>query len=93
MKEGGFAYSNYYCYIFNGLSNITFEINGVKFNMSPKSYLLDIGGGCVFSIVPMALGISDVDHTFLLGDAFLRHFYQVYDYDGQQVKLAVDVHS
>ena len=28
-----------------------------------------------------------------MGDAFLRHFYQVYDYDRQMVRLAVDVHS
>jgi hypothetical protein len=30
---------------------------------------------------------------FLLGDTFLRNFYSVYDYDGQSVHLAVNVHS
>jgi hypothetical protein len=30
---------------------------------------------------------------FLLGDAFLRNFYSVYDFDNQAVKLAINIHS
>jgi hypothetical protein len=30
---------------------------------------------------------------FLIGDAFLRHFYSVYDFDKDQVSLGVNIHS
>ena len=32
-------------------------------------------------------------NLFLIGDAFLRHFYSVYDFDRDQVSLGVNVHS
>lgn len=30
---------------------------------------------------------------FLIGDAFLRHFYSVYDFDKDQVSLGINIHS
>ena len=30
---------------------------------------------------------------FLIGDAFLRHFYSVYDFDRDQISLGVNIHS
>ena len=30
---------------------------------------------------------------FLMGNAFLKNFYSVYDYDQQSVKLGVNIHS
>jgi len=30
---------------------------------------------------------------FLIGDAFLRHFYSVYDFDRDQVSLGINIHS
>ena len=77
------------CPNFYSLPDITFEFAYTKFNMSPKAYLMDIPGGCLFAILP-----NYVDETqYLMGDAFLRHFYQVYDFENQMVKLAVDAHS
>jgi len=32
-------------------------------------------------------------NLFLIGDAFLRHFYSVYDFDRDQVSLGINVHS
>jgi len=32
-------------------------------------------------------------NLFLIGDAFLRHFYSVYDFDKDQVSLGVNLHS
>jgi hypothetical protein len=29
----------------------------------------------------------------LIGDAFLRHFYSVYDFDKDQISLGVNIHS
>jgi hypothetical protein len=32
-------------------------------------------------------------NLFLIGDAFLRHFYSVYDFDKDQLSLGVNLHS
>jgi predicted solute-binding protein len=63
--------------------------------MYPESYLMpgDEDIGCILSIMPNDEEDDDADQSFLMGDAFLRHFYQVYDYEKQQVRLAVDSHS
>jgi len=29
----------------------------------------------------------------LIGDAFLRHFYSVYDFDKDQISLGINLHS
>ncbi len=33
------------------------------------------------------------EHRFLMGNTFLKNFVSVYDFDQQQVKLGVSVHS
>ena len=33
------------------------------------------------------------EHRFLMGNTFLKNFVSVYDYDQQQVKLGVNIHS
>ena len=61
--------------------------------MSPESYLLSGGRTCYLGLMSNPDGDIDGDQCYLMGDAFLRHFYQVYDYDSQKVMLAVDAHS
>ena len=77
------------CTNFYSLPDITFEFAYIKFNMSPRAYLLDISGGCLIGLLPNYVD----ENQYLMGDTFLRHFYQVYDYENQMVKLAVDAHS
>ena len=50
---------------------------------------MDISGGCLIGLTPNFVD----ENQYLMGDTFLRHFYQVYDYENQMVKLAVDAHS
>lgn len=33
------------------------------------------------------------EKRFLMGNTFLKNFYSVYDYDWQQVRLGVNIHS
>jgi len=33
------------------------------------------------------------DRRFLMGNTFLKNFYSVYDYDWQNIKLGVNIHS
>lgn len=36
---------------------------------------------------------STYANMFLLGDIFLRHFYSVYDYGENKVRLGVNIHA
>ena len=53
---------------------ITFVINGVKFPLTPKDYVLNLPGD---ECLPGMLG-ADFPF-FLLGDTFLRKYYSIYD--------------
>ena len=48
---------------------------------------------CVIDLRPG----KDKDHPderrFLMGNTFLKNFYSVYDYDWEQIKLGVNIHS
>lgn len=49
-------------------------------------------GKCFFVIHKCRLPGKN-KNLFLIGDAFLRHFYSVYDFDRDQISLGVNVHS
>lgn len=53
-------------------------------------------GGCMFELRPAKdknEPAGSHEHRFLMGNTFLKNFVSVYDYDQQQVKLGVSVHS
>ena len=95
-QEGGLCIygSEQPCSNFEHLDHLTFEFENTKFNISPKAYLADDPdlGLCILLMMP---GISHImtGDEYLIGEAFLRHFYQVYDYENQMVKFAVNIHS
>ena len=54
------------------------------------------GGGCMFELRPSRdrdEPAGSPEHRFLMGNTFLKNFVSVYDYDQQQVKLGVSIHS
>ena len=68
------------------MSDYVFEIN-------PAQYLYKANDNkCFFVIHKCRLPGKNKD-LFLIGDAFLRHFYSVYDFDQDQISLGVNVHS
>lgn len=68
------------------MSDYVFEIN-------PAQYLYKANENkCYFVIHKCRLPGKNKD-LFLIGDAFLRHFYSVYDFDQDQISLGVNVHS
>ena len=68
------------------MSDYVFEIN-------PEQYLYKSDEGkCYFVIHKCRLPGKNAN-LFLIGDAFLRHFYSVYDFDKDQVSLGVNIHS
>lgn len=68
------------------MSDYVFEIN-------PEQYLYKSDEGkCYFVIHKCKLPGKNAN-LFLIGDAFLKHFYSVYDFDKDQVSLGVNIHS
>jgi hypothetical protein len=68
------------------MSDYVFEIN-------PDQYLYRANENkCFFVIHKCRLPGKNKD-LFLVGDAFLRHFYSVYDFDQDQISLGINTHS
>jgi len=83
------------------LSNLTMQIGDLYFDMMPNGFLInatDLGAEpafenkCIFGVIPLPDVVADA-RMFLLGDVFLRNFYSVFDYDEQEVYLAINSHA
>jgi hypothetical protein len=78
---------------------VRFVFGGKEFAMGPESYILKQPGiaegvelaknECIFGFasLPFGVGIS-----WILGDTFIRDWYQIYDYGNHQVGFAKAVH-
>lgn len=63
------------------------------FELQPEEYLYSAHASkCYFVLHKCKLPGKNKD-LFLVGDAFLRHFYSVYDFDNDQISIGVNVHS
>jgi len=74
------------------LPDLTFTFDGYDFTISPYDYILDAGGSCISTITPMDIP-EPVGPLAIVGDAFLRRFYSVYDLGNDAVGLAKAVHN
>jgi saccharopepsin len=70
------------------LPNVTFHLAGHDFGLSPFDYIVELGGSCISAITPLDIPPQNGGPVAILGDAFLRRWYSVYDYDGSRVGLA-----
>ena len=68
------------------MSDYVFEIN-------PEQYLYKSDEGKCYFVIHKCRLPGKNKNLFLIGDAFLRHFYSVYDFDRDQVSLGINVHS
>lgn len=79
------------------LKSLTFQFLPsfrTNFNIPPSEYIFDgknygHEGSCVFGV----RGSEELTNTYILGQAFLRNFYQVYDYEKLKVGLAIHLNS
>jgi len=69
----------------NKFDDITFTINNNEYTLTSNDYLLNAGNGvCIFGV----MGLDLPNNSWILGDTFIRKYYTVFDYDGQQVAFA-----
>lgn len=75
------------------LPNIVFTMSGHQFSLSPMEYTLEFSGTCVSVFSAMDLPSDNHIPVWILGDAFLRKYYSVYDAKKKRVGLAKARHD
>ncbi|KXG48895.1 Peptidase A1 [Penicillium griseofulvum] len=71
----------------DSLPDLTFTLGGHKFTIGPYDYTLEVQGSCISSFMGMDFP-EPVGPLAILGDAFLRRWYSVYDVGNNAVGLA-----
>jgi len=69
------------------LPDLTFTLSGHKFAITAYDYVLEVSGSCISAFMPMDFP-EPVGPIAILGDAFLRRWYSVYDLGTDSVGLA-----
>ncbi|KAI9676928.1 MAG: Vacuolar protease A [Caeruleum heppii] len=69
------------------LPDLTFTLTGHNFTITPYDYILEVQGSCISSFMGMDFP-EPVGPLAILGDAFLRKWYSVYDLGNNAVGLA-----
>jgi len=71
----------------DGLPDLTFTLTGHNFTIGPTDYILEVQGSCISSFMGMDFP-EPMGPLAILGDAFLRKWYSVYDVGNNAVGLA-----
>jgi len=71
----------------DSLPDLTFTLSGHDFSITPYDYILEVQGSCISTFMGMDFP-EPVGPLAILGDAFLRKWYSVYDLGKNTVGLA-----
>jgi len=69
------------------LPDVTFSLSGYNFTITAYDYTLEVQGSCISSFTPMDIP-PPAGPLAILGDAFLRKWYSIYDLEKGTVGLA-----
>lgn len=72
----------------DSLPDITFSLSGSNYTLSPEEYILEMSGSCISTFQGMDIPPPS-GPLAILGDAFLRKYYSVYDLGKGAVGLAL----
>jgi saccharopepsin len=71
----------------DSLPDVTFALSGYNFSITPYDYILEAQGNCISSFFGMDFP-EPVGPLAILGDAFLRRWYSIYDLGAGTVGIA-----
>lgn len=71
----------------DSLPDLTFTLAGYNFTITPYDYTLEVSGSCVSAFTPMDFP-APIGPMAIIGDAFLRKYYSIYDVGKDAVGLA-----
>ncbi|POR39674.1 Vacuolar protease A [Tolypocladium paradoxum] len=71
----------------DSLPDITFSLAGSNYSLPPTDYILEVSGTCISTFQGMDIP-PPAGPLAILGDAFLRRYYSVYDLSKNAVGLA-----
>lgn len=75
------------CNARENLPDLTFTFDGYNFTITPYDYTLEVSGSCISSFTPMDFP-DPIGPLAIIGDAFLRKYYSIYDLGKDAVGLA-----
>jgi saccharopepsin len=71
----------------DSLKDVTFNLAGYNFTLGPYDYVLEVSGSCISTFMGMDFP-EPTGPLAILGDAFLRRYYSIYDLGANTVGLA-----
>ncbi|RPB21476.1 Asp-domain-containing protein [Terfezia boudieri ATCC MYA-4762] len=71
----------------DSLPDLTFRLSGSDFSISPFDYILEVSGSCMSAFMGMDFP-EPVGPLAILGDAFLRRWYSVFNLGENTISLA-----
>ncbi|KAK6464732.1 aspartic proteinase precursor [Scheffersomyces coipomensis] len=69
------------------LPDLTLNFAGYNFTLAASDYILEVGGSCISVFTPMDFP-KPIGDLAIVGDAFLRRYYSIYDLKKDAVGLA-----
>ncbi|KAK4218318.1 vacuolar protease A [Rhypophila decipiens] len=72
----------------DSLPDVTFNLAGHNFTLEAKYYILEAGGSCISTFFPMDMP-APIGPLAILGDAFLRKYYSIYNLADKSVGIAL----
>lgn len=75
------------CKSLPNLPTISFKLGDYKFSLSPEDYILQTPAGCVSAFMGIDIP-APAGPIWIVGDAFLRKYYTVYDLGNNRVGFA-----
>ncbi|KAF3942118.1 Saccharopepsin [Dactylella cylindrospora] len=71
----------------DSLPDLTFTLAGHNFTIGPTDYTLNVQGSCISAIMGLDMP-AKIGPLAILGDAFLRRYYSIYDLGNDRVGIA-----